>query len=103
MVQNFPNFPNFQISNFFNFKNSKRILKSAVLPASLMPFIKMNAIKLTKKDVDSTHIPTPKKSSPVQSTEATLSDFNLVFRVPSHINLSWSERLDRYSMFPSTA
>ena len=35
----FQNFPNFQIFNFFNFKISKRILKSAVLPASLMPFI----------------------------------------------------------------
>ena len=37
MFQNFPNFQNFQIFKFLNFKISKSILKSAVLPASLMP------------------------------------------------------------------
>ena len=36
MFQNFPNFQIFQISKIFNFKTSKSILKSAVLPASLM-------------------------------------------------------------------
>ena len=36
MFQNFQNFQNFQISKFLNFKNFKSILKSAVLPASLM-------------------------------------------------------------------
>ena len=38
MFQRVPNFQNFQISKFSNFKTSKSILKSAVLPASLMPF-----------------------------------------------------------------
>ena len=39
MFQNVPIFQNFQISKFFNFKISKSILKSAVLPASLMPLL----------------------------------------------------------------
>ena len=51
MFQNFQNFKNFQIFNFLNFKISKKsniskiskisksILKSAVLPASLMPLL----------------------------------------------------------------
>ena len=39
MFQNFPNFQNFWISKSLNFIISKSILKSAVLPASLMPFI----------------------------------------------------------------
>ena len=39
MFQNFPNFQIFQISKFWHFEISKSILKSVVLPASLMPFI----------------------------------------------------------------
>ena len=46
MFKNFQNFKNFQISNFFNFKISKSILKSAVLPASLMPFISIKYLTL---------------------------------------------------------
>ena len=42
MFYSFPNVPNFQISNFYNFKVSKSILKSAVLPASLMPLFHLS-------------------------------------------------------------
>ena len=47
MFQNFPNFQNFQISKFLNFKTSKSILKSAVLAASLMPFIEYFFLEIT--------------------------------------------------------
>ena len=39
MFQKLSNFQKFRIFKFLNFKISKSILKSAVLPASLMPFI----------------------------------------------------------------
>ena len=39
----FQNFQNFQISKFLNFEISKSILKSAVLPASLMPLFSIKS------------------------------------------------------------
>ena len=41
MFQNFPNVP--KLSKFSNFQISKSILKSAVLPASLMPLLALQS------------------------------------------------------------